>query len=173
MFTVPVMVVIRIRHSDISQHPGETKPEKVLNRISYQQPDGDPHAEYERGQKAGKHLGPGPPQHFNPAMQPGHGSIGQAIINSADRFIWVVCVLKSERAGPVALHRSVLLREAMMIVHVMHLVAFEWNSVRNEAHPTEHFVQQVLTKDLQMRVIVLNQVQPSDRDRQDNDQIPR
>lgn len=81
-------------------------------------------------------------------MQPGQRSIGQAIIDSADRFIGIVCVLKSERAGPVALQGSELLREAMMIVHVMHLVTFEWNAVRNEAHPAEHFVQQILAEDL-------------------------
>ena len=81
-------------------------------------------------------------------MQPGQRSISQAIVNSADRFIRIVGVLKSERAGPVAVQASELLREAMMIVHVMHLVALDWNSVRNEKHPIENLVQQILAEDL-------------------------
>ena len=141
VFAIPVVVVICVRHSDISQRPRNTKPKEVLHRIPYQQKQGDPDAQCERGQKASKHSSSRPPQNFNPAMQPGEWSVGQAIVNSAAGFIRKACVLKSECARPVAVQCSVLLREAMVIVHVMHLVGLDWHSVRDETHPAKHFVK--------------------------------
>jgi hypothetical protein len=167
-FAIPVMVVVCVRHSDISQQPGETKPKSVPDRIHDQQPQRNSDANRERSQKAGEHSGSGAAQNFNPAMQPGQRRVGHAIVNSVHRLSRIVRVFKSKRAGPIAVRPSVLLRKSMMIVDVMHLVAFHRDAVRNEKHPIEHLVQQVLAEDLQMRVIMLNQVQPSDWDGQDN-----